>query len=203
MKIQILLILSLLGYTIQNQGQKIGIQPTESLTLENEINKDLLNLNNKVFFFEDSDNVFYQTKRSIVEFNEDKVFIIDYPANPGGMVNYFHGSFQLADLSKERVNCDLNKSVTFSLNIGLVVWYQENCNLKMEFSIDDSGQLVRSRYSIRNARVLEMNYKEYKKNEIPFDYECLVPKLTNFNERDKLKPCDYLKNGIKNTTSNK
>ena len=197
MKIQILLILSLLDYTLHNQGQKEGIPPKDSLTIENEINNDSLNLNNRVFFFEDRDNVFYNTKWSIVEFNEDKVFIVDYPGNPGGMVNYFHGGFQLANLSKERVNCDLNKSVTFSLNIGLVVWYQENCNLKMEFSINDSGQLIRSSYSNKKARILEMNYKEYKKNEIPFDYECLVSKLTNFNERDKLKPCDYFKNMIK------
>ena len=84
-------------------------------------------IDGETFYWEDKNNDFdFGPKKSILQFKNDTIYIIDFPMDPAGMLNYSFGTFQ-ANKESNEINCKIKKSVTFSINIGQVVWYTSEC----------------------------------------------------------------------------
>lgn len=173
-----------------------------------------ININSRLYYWEDINKDFgYSPKKSIIKIIGDKFFRIDYPLDPGGMIHYSQGSITAIKGNSREIECLDNKSVTFSQNIGLVVWYQEMCNTSTVLMVNTDGTIVRTKWvdkgklikgKIKSIGSVEMYYKECKDADIPFDYSCLVQKLSTYQNADKLKSCDFftnIKKGIRPVTT--
>jgi len=99
--------------------------------------------NGKLFYWEDKNNDFLNfPQKSIIEFKNDTIFIIDFPLDPAGMLRYSYGSFKIDEESHE-IKCKIKKSVVFSMNIGQVVNFTKESKTIINLSISGKGDLIR------------------------------------------------------------
>lgn len=134
----------------------------------------------RIYYFEDTKNEFIMSpKKSIIELKNDSIYIIDFPMDRAGMLNYSLGTFKESAKSM-KMTYEIQKSVTFSMNIGQVVWYTENCNNQSQIEISDKGELVREKRKdalqmnangewVSYENVI-MNYKIIKPNDLKIQY---------------------------------
>jgi hypothetical protein len=151
------------------------------------------------YYWEDSNNDFTSSpKKSIIEFRNDTLRIIDFPLDIAGMLQYSIGTYETHKITKEKY-CKIKKHITFSMNIGQVIGYIKDCETIMNLSILENGQITREK-KIDASQLNEkgkwvstgnavMNYRKVEMNEIPIRYEW-THALENYNNEEKLKPCN-------------
>ena len=161
---------------------------------------DIQNANEVTFYYwEDSNNDFTMSpKKSIIEFRNDTLRIIDFPMDVGPTLQYSIGTYETNKITKEKY-CKIAKHITFSMNIGQVTGYTKNCETMMNLLILENGQITREKKSatfILNANGILvttgnaiMKYRKVEMNEIPIRYEW-TRALENYNNEVKLKPCN-------------
>jgi len=152
----------------------------------------------RIYYFEDTKNEFIMSpKKSIIELKNDSIYIIDFPMDPAGMLNYSLGTFK-ESVKSSQITFEIQKSVTFSMNIGQVVRYTENCKTQSQIEISEKGELVREKrkdaFQI-NAKGdwvsyenVCMNYKIIKPKDLTIQYNW-VHMLDKYTNSEKLNNC--------------
>ncbi len=152
----------------------------------------------RIYYFEDTKNEFIMSpKKSIIELKNDSIYIIDFPKDPAGMLNYSLGTFK-ESVKSLQIRFEIQKSVTFSMNIGQVVGYTENCKTQSQIEISEKGELVREKRKDAlqmNAKGdwvsyenVSMNYKIIKPNDLKIQYNW-VHMLDKYKHSEKLNNC--------------
>ena len=161
---------------------------------------DIQNANEVTFYYwEDSNNDFLMSpKKSIIEFRNDTLRIIDFPMDKAGMLQYNIGTYETHKITKEKY-FKIKKHITFSMNIGQVIGYSKDCETIMNLQILENGQITREK-NIDTSKLNRdgkwvstgntvMKYRKVEMNEIPIRYEW-THALENYNNEEKLKPCN-------------
>lgn len=149
----------------------------------------------EVYYWEDENNEFVSPKKSILQFKKDTIYIIDFPMDPAGMLTYSLGIYQTNQESKE-IRYEIKKSVTFSMNIGQVVWYSTGCQTNFYLSKLANGELIREQRKdavkigdlVSTEKVI-MNYEQVDLANIPISFNW-THMLKKYENDKKLKICD-------------
>lgn len=161
---------------------------------------DIQNTNElSYYYWDDSNNEFLMSpKKSIIEFRNDTVRIIDFPMDEGPILHYSIGSYETNKINNEKY-CKIDKHITFSMNIGQVIGYTKDCETIMNLLILENGQITREKKNVtvnlnENGTQVStgntvMKYRKVKMNEIPIRFEWTYT-LENYNNEEKLKPCN-------------
>ena len=161
---------------------------------------DIQNTNELTYYYwEDSNNDFAMSpKKSIIEFRNDTLRIIDFPIDIAGMLQYNIATYETHKITKEKY-CKINKHITFSMNIGQVAAYSKDCETIVNLLILENGQITREKKLDTSKLNTDgkwvstgntiMKYRKVDMNEIPIKYEW-TRALENYNNKEKLIPCN-------------
>jgi hypothetical protein len=168
------------------------------LTINSQQKMQSNELNGKIFYWEDSENTFVLCpKKSVIEFINDTVYIIDFPLDPAGTLMFHYGLFYL-DENNGIINCEILKSVSFSMNIGQTKGYSKGCKTELKLQLTKNKELLRSH--MKDTRKINENgeweqsgskvlkYIKHNPDDYALNYKWTMT-LKGYENIDKLHKC--------------
>jgi len=112
------------------------------------------NLDDTTYYWEFKNKNSAYSSKSIIEFKNDSIYIIDYPLVPAGFLTLQVGKYSLPN-SKNIVECQIEKSISISLNTGMVGFYRENCNSEIILELEQNRIIRRDtlKYHMTNVEI--------------------------------------------------
>lgn len=92
-------------------------------------------------YYENDNQEERSSVKSTIIFRNDLVFIVDSQRFPGGHVVYYVGKPKMSPNSST-IECEIHKTITYSTNIGSVIWYTKDCHDTITLTHSEQRDLI-------------------------------------------------------------